>query len=61
MNEYKVKQLRKMLQYETDTNETHYGAYLSHWAGDAKPINIDAGAIEVLIEYYSNKKEEDEN
>ena len=53
MDVYKVEQLRKMLEHETATNEKHYGAHLMHWWGDAKPINIDAGAIKVLIDYYS--------
>lgn len=55
MDEYKVKQLTKMLQHEANPKEEHYGAHLTHWAGDAKPINIDAGAIEILIKYYSGK------
>lgn len=53
MDAYKVEQLRKMLVHETAENEEHYGAHITHWQGDAKPINIDAGAIKVLIDYYS--------
>lgn len=33
--------------------DEQYGAHLSHWAGTTKPINIDSGAIKVLINYYS--------
>lgn len=58
MNSYKVTQLRKMLEHETNEHEEHYGAHITHWAGDSKPINIDAGAIQVLIDYYSNKEGE---
>lgn len=50
--EYKIQQLKKMLAHETSQNETHYGAHLTHWHGDAAPINIDAGAIKALIRYY---------
>lgn len=51
---YKVEQLKKMLEHETNETETHYGAHLTHWCGDSKPICLDAGALKVLIEYYSN-------
>lgn len=50
---YKVKQLYKMLEHEQSETEAHYGAHITHWASDSKPINIDAGAIKTLIEYYS--------
>lgn len=53
MAAYKVEQLKKMLDAEEGTNGG-YGAHLTHWAGNAKPINIDAGAIKALIRYYSN-------
>lgn len=52
MAAYKVEQLKKMLDAEEGTNGG-YGAHLTHWAGGAKPINIDAGAIQALIRYYS--------
>lgn len=55
MYDYKIEQLRKMLEHETNGNEVHYGAHITHWSGDSKPINIDAGAIQVLIDYYSAK------
>ena len=51
---YKVDELLKMLRHETNENETHYGAHLTHWIGDAKPLTIDAGGISALIIYYSN-------
>lgn len=50
---YKVKQLTQMLAHETDPNEEHYGANLTHWYGDSKPLTIDAGGLEALIAYYS--------
>lgn len=40
-NSYKVKQLYKMLEHEQSETEEHYGAHITHWAGDSKPINID--------------------
>lgn len=52
MNEYKIEQLRLMLEAETDQNTGGYGAHLSHWASTGKEINIDAGALRCLIEYY---------
>lgn len=54
MVEYKVKQLAKMLEAE-NKSDGGYGAHLTHWAGTAKPINIDAGALRVLIHYYSGR------
>ena len=54
MDNYKVKQLKIMLEAELKQKpEEQYGAHLTHWARTAKPINIDAGAIQVLIDYYS--------
>lgn len=50
---YKVEQLKKMLAHETSPNDTHYGAHLSHWWGDAKDLTIDAGGLRALIDYYS--------
>lgn len=50
---YKVQQLMLMLAHEKNPKEVHYGANLSHWAGDAKPIQLDAGGIRALIRYYS--------
>lgn len=51
-DQYKVEQLKKMLAHETNPNETHYGANLSHWHGDSKPIQLDAGGLRALIRYY---------
>ena len=57
--EYKLAQLKTMLAWEEAQDEdTQYGAHLTHWSGKAKPINIDAGALRVLIEYYSKKSAE---
>lgn len=53
MDGYKVAQLKKMLAHETSKTETHYGAHLSHWNGDAKELTIDAGGLRALIRYYS--------
>lgn len=55
MDEYKVKQLQKMLKHESDERNPHYGARLIYWRRDAKPINIDAGGLKALIDYYSNQ------
>lgn len=54
MDAYKVNQLKKMLAHETSKVEEHYGARLSHWAGDANVLTIDAGGLQALIEYYSH-------
>ncbi|MCD8110873.1 MAG: hypothetical protein LUE14_12420 [Clostridiales bacterium] len=50
---YKVTELKKMLHHETSKTGEHYGARLTHWYGDAKPLTIDAGGIRALIRYYS--------
>ena len=54
MDAYKIEQLKMMLEAETGENGG-YGAHLTHWTGTAKEINIDAGAIQVLINYYAEK------
>lgn len=59
MDTYKIEQLKKMLADELGEN-AGYGAHLSHWAGNAKPINIDAGAIQAIIDYYCEKWANDE-
>jgi len=53
MEEYKVKQLELMLSHEE--GEDGYGAHLTHWYGDSKPIQLDAGALKVLIKYYKGE------
>lgn len=53
MDEYKVKQLKKMLEHETSESEEHYGARLSHWYGDTNALTIDAGGLKALIRHYS--------
>lgn len=50
--DYKISQLKTMLKHETAKHEIHYNAKLSHWAGDTKTIDIDAGALLTLIKYY---------
>lgn len=53
--EYKIKQLQLMLEIEKspDPEVSGYGAHLSHWHGKAKAIQLDAGAIQALINYYT--------
>lgn len=54
MEDYKVSQLQKMIDAElAQPEDKRYGAHLLHWGGTAKPINIDEGALKLLIEYYS--------
>lgn len=51
---YKVKQLEAMRDFERKqaTNQ-QYGAHLEHWSGSAgKPINLDADALQALIDHY---------
>ncbi len=50
--EYKIEQLEKMLEAETDPETSGYGALLKHWAGTAEEITIDAAALRVLLEHY---------
>ena len=52
---YRESQVRTMLAHETDPNETHYAARLSHWWGDAKDINIEADALALLAEAFAGK------
>lgn len=54
-NEYKLQQLRSMLAAETSEDAGGYGAHLDHWSGRAKPINLDAEALQVLINHYEAK------
>lgn len=59
-NEYKIEQLRNMLTAETSEDAGGYGAHLDHWSGRAKPINLDADALRVLINYYESLDEHTE-
>lgn len=52
MDDYKVRQLKKMLAHETSKKEEHYGARLSHWRDDTNTLTIDAGGLKALIHYY---------
>ena len=53
---YKAKQLQEMLNWEEQQPEDQkFGAHLTHWSGHGKPINLDAGAIQALIQYYSEE------
>ena len=47
-------ELKKMLDHETNKQEDHYGARLSHWCGDTNSLTIDAGGLQALIRYYEN-------
>jgi hypothetical protein len=50
---YKVEQLTAMRDYERKQEPNQqYGAHLDHWIGHGKPINLDAGALNALINYY---------
>jgi len=51
---YKVKQLEAMRDYERKqaTNQ-QYGAHLDHWSGHGNPINLDADALQALIDHYT--------
>ena len=54
MYEYKIKQLQAMLDYEkSQTDDKKYGAHLTHWSGHGNPINLDEGALQALIDYYT--------
>lgn len=58
MDHYKIEQLTRMLEFEKKQAENEkYGAHLTHWSGNAKPINIDEGALQALINYYKNREE----
>lgn len=51
---YKIEQLEAMLKCEqSDNDQAGYGAHITHWSGSAKAINLDAGAIQALIDYYT--------
>lgn len=53
MNEYKIKQLTEMLEFEKrQPDNEQYGANLTHWSGHGNPINLDIGALQALIDYY---------
>ena len=50
---YKVEQLAAMRDYERkQASDQQYGANLSHWSGHGKPINLDADALQALIDHY---------
>lgn len=57
---YKIEQLEKMLAAEKAQPENEkYGAYLTHWAGTSKPINLDEKAIKCLINHYKKRLDKD--
>ena len=53
---YKVEQLEKMLEHESNSKEEHYGSRLSHWYGDSNVLTIDAGGLQALIQHYTANK-----
>ena len=56
---YKTEQLKTMRACETGKHgedNAGYGATLDHWSGKAKPIKLDAEALQVLINHYETKK-----
>ena len=59
--EWKIEQLRLMLKAEANEEHGGYGAHLNHWAGTAKPINLDADAIQTLIDHYTRLSRQDVN
>ena len=51
--QYKVEQLTAMRDYERkQASDQQYGAHLEHWSGHGKPINLDADALQALIDHY---------
>lgn len=52
---YKIEQLEKMLMAESNPETAGYGAHLTHWQGNAQAINIDALAIQALIDHYKSR------
>lgn len=55
MDAYKVEQLKEMLTHEKDPVNGGYRAHLSYKGSEAAPIQLDAGALELLIVYYSHR------
>ena len=57
--DHKLNQLRIMLAIENgehgDENKD-FGAHLNHWHGAAKPIQLDATALECLIKHYEARE-----
>jgi hypothetical protein len=59
MCEYKIAQLREMARVEANTEanapDRAYGGHLSHATSSAKPINLDAEALQALVEHYEKR------
>ena len=52
--QYNVEQLLAMRDYERQCKPgDQHGANLSHWSGHGKPINLDADALQALIDHYT--------
>jgi hypothetical protein len=52
---WKIEQLEKMIEAETRP-DGGYGAHLKHWASTGKPINLDAKALQALIDHYKSRE-----
>lgn len=55
---YKIEILTLMIAAEESETYGGYGAHLEHWAGVTKPINLGAGALKALLEYYQDLQNE---
>ena len=49
-----LRDLKTMLEYERSSRNSHLGATLTHWAVNGV-IDIDADALQVLVDHYSKK------
>lgn len=58
---YKVEELLKMLKYETQEGEIHYGARLNHDYSHTNVLTIDAGGLRALISHYATHRTDLEN
>ena len=63
--DYKIEQLHAMLDIElgmgkNGKDDAGYGANLSHWYGNSKPIQLDAKALRGLIRHYKGRSIEEE-
>lgn len=57
MDAYKVGVIKKMIEAEESSNGG-YGAHLSmDWQASIAPINLDSGALRLLLKYYESKEE----
>jgi len=52
---YRAEQVGIMLRHESNPEEVHYAAKLSHWNSDSKTINVEADALALLHKAYSGE------